>query len=829
MGIYYVDPYNGTDYSHGASGLTWDTAYKTISGITRQLYAVTGQTIRVAKSRWNDPSINANWYSTNGYMTNAAYGFGGGGNEVAKTIGSSTNTNPITIVLSGHGYANNDIVHVQAHTTNVSANGFWILTGVTTNSFDLVSSIGMGAGGAVGNVSKVNAKTILLDTPLTKNIHLCDYYSATLNNWTPGTNVTSANLSTTVWKEGYSSVAVVCAAGVGQLQILAKSATPTSLDLSAYSGISFKLQCTTLTNVNDNHLVVKLYSDTGCTVEVESLAVPKVSLVANVFHNVVINKGAALSNDVKGIALYASGATFTSKTFYIDNFIAIYDPTNPKYLTHATLISTNPNEQVNSGNTEGRYGTKCINDRIVIIDNHTASMANNGRGYWGRTGNFPIYLMEPIDTNGMAGGTTGTMFPSKAGVAGSWCYIEFGYNTGTTTIDGETWLDANNIAIQWAAYTHIKGFIGITRASNIGSVTTSPSYQTYDNLMIINATLNIGIINAYYWLIDNLWYCNNNSAGIYVVNAWVINKIWNVNNNLNYGLTLGGSGGQNPRGSLVKEIGNICNNIQGLLMISNNWDLKVGLADRNGTGVISSNNYVGIFSAHNKRTIYVTSGITNNDRACSGDITLNGCGSAIISGNYYFFDVRDLKQEFGYNSNIYNFASISLGTAISDGYFLSYWQDNSITLEHKNIYLNYNTIIQDTGVTYSGSSSWKLSILGGFMAGLSGEGYIDYDYDPLYVTIGRVYVTAGSPVSISAYMKKSHLTNIGGELYLPPFQLKGMILTGYTAPCTDTDWQKVTLPSFTPTENGVVRIMARAWYINSATDSVWVDNLEITQ
>ena len=77
-------------------------------------------------------------------------------------------------------------------------------------------------------------------------------------------------------------------------------------------------------------------------------------------------------------------------------------------------------------------------------------------------------------------------------------------------------------------------------------------------------------------------------------------------------------------------------------------------------------------------------------------------------------------------------------------------------------------------------------------------------------------------------MKMSSTTTIGGKLYMEPYQLSGLTEKLETY-CSSTDWTKITLPTFTPLEAGVIEIEARAWYISSTTDSVWVDSLEVIQ
>jgi hypothetical protein len=73
-----------------------------------------------------------------------------------KAITSSTNATPIVITSTAHGFTNGDLVFIDNHATNTSANGFWKIANVASNTFELTNpvsganAVGNGVGGATG-------------------------------------------------------------------------------------------------------------------------------------------------------------------------------------------------------------------------------------------------------------------------------------------------------------------------------------------------------------------------------------------------------------------------------------------------------------------------------------------------------------------------------------------------------------------------------------------------------------------------------------------------------------------------------------------------------
>lgn len=75
--------------------------------------------------------------------------------NTSRAIVSSTDATPIVVTLAaGHGYLVGDSVTIAAHTTNVGANGTFVLSAVSATTITLTGSVGSGAGagGADGTV-----------------------------------------------------------------------------------------------------------------------------------------------------------------------------------------------------------------------------------------------------------------------------------------------------------------------------------------------------------------------------------------------------------------------------------------------------------------------------------------------------------------------------------------------------------------------------------------------------------------------------------------------------------------------------------------------------
>lgn len=64
--------------------------------------------------------------------------------ESTLTITDATNDDPIVITSAGHGLSNGDTVKIEGVRSNYSANGTWVIANKTTDTFELVDSLGNG-------------------------------------------------------------------------------------------------------------------------------------------------------------------------------------------------------------------------------------------------------------------------------------------------------------------------------------------------------------------------------------------------------------------------------------------------------------------------------------------------------------------------------------------------------------------------------------------------------------------------------------------------------------------------------------------------------------
>jgi len=100
---------------------------------------------------------------------------------------------------------------------------------------------------------------------------------------------------------------------------------------------------------------------------------------------------------------------------------------------------------------------------------------------------------------------------------------------------------------------------------------------------------------------------------------------------------------------------------------------------------------------------------------------------------------------------------------------------------------------------------------------------------PLDLSVAKVAVAGSGQVTVKLYFKKTG-TGVAGALRVRYGQINWSDdAEDIIVNCPDnTNRNQVTL-QFTPTEAGVVEIEALAWYVNSTTQSVIVDDIEITQ
>ncbi len=134
------------------------------------------------------------------------------------------------------------------------------------------------------------------------------------------------------------------------------------------------------------------------------------------------------------------------------------------------------------------------------------------------------------------------------------------------------------------------------------------------------------------------------------------------------------------------------------------------------------------------------------------------------------------------------------------------------------IYTDGGNIVSQNATAGGTGKEWKFSIT----SANRGANY------PLNQEIARFLVAANKQVTVKLYFKKSNATAIKGALFMRGGQIAGVGSDVKVECPSDTNRNQVTL-TFTPTEAGVVAIEVWAWYVSSTTDTVIVDDIDITQ
>ena len=198
----------------------------------------------------------------------------------------------------------------------------------------------------------------------------------------------------------------------------------------------------------------------------------------------------------------------------------------------------------------------------------------------------------------------------------------------------------------------------------------------------------------------------------------------------------------------------------------------------------------------------------SNNNTCYGTLTTNGNTSGAIFNNN---SINKIAKA--------NLSETTKFTGAADYANSRVFVDNLNNTGNAYIYTD-NGNIQSRDATAGGTGKeWVLSPT----SNKRGANY------PLNLSVAKVAVAGSGQVTVKLYFKKTG-TGVAGALRVRYGQVawsdasEDKIVT-----CPDnTNRNQVTL-TFTPTEAGVVEIEALAWYINSTTQSVIVDDIEITQ
>lgn len=189
----------------------------------------------------------------------------------------------------------------------------------------------------------------------------------------------------------------------------------------------------------------------------------------------------------------------------------------------------------------------------------------------------------------------------------------------------------------------------------------------------------------------------------------------------------------------------------------------------------------------------------------------NTSGINLGEGDYYGTGTPLLRNctinestEIVYNSNRY-------------GFIWSFDHDNT-SGNHWGFTTGATINWQTTTKQGSDPGAWQFTITGSTRTTLM----------PIPLKIAEIAVNASSLVTVKAWVKKDHATDVGAKLYVQDalYNLDGVSATSDTK-ADDTSWEELTI-TFTPTQKGALPIFVDAWYVAGASN-VYVGSVTVTQ
>lgn len=651
---------------------------------------------------------------------------------------------------------------------------------------------------SVGNATWTNkSATVTLATAQTTTIDNCE------TAWTAANTATVTRVTTAPVKQGTYAAQIVTPASTTTTTKYAYFAVGGAggLDLSAYQQISFWFYNNTSAIADSNRYVIKLCSDTTGDTAVDEFSIPAVASTQWWLPLVITKTGGGnLGNAIKSIALYTgSSSPGNSQQIRLDNILA----TSNNGLNLTSLISKNSTA---SGGDNTWHGLQSIDGTTIILGQltSTAAGATTLKGYWtgGTTPETVTTYIRP--TTKWIISTTFAQPLQDSGTAGNLITYSGGWNTSSNTQDGMTYIDgqSNN---GYGIYFNNKNYIKIER---LGLVRFNTGV-TNDGV----STNNCEIVDCE---------CINNSYGFKsdFTTSIITIKCNNNATNIHHG------GGASSLLNLKCYNGNSGINIQASHKITN-------LVCCNETSSLNLQSAIGIlidtcqFEDNtavllNVNTAYIKDLTIKNNTGTTG---LNNLGNLTInkltaSNNAALSISRQNLVVKQTNATSSNLVGSSTDTSTNALYFSALYNAVNNNINDNRGYWRYGNALSQTTTRHTASGiAWQINITNTAQTS---------DF-PFYFPIAKVACSASSLVTVKAWVKLSHATDIGAKLIIQANEIAGVDVDKTATKTADTNWEELTI-TFTPTVAGVAQIYLQGyWLANLADESIFVDDITVTQ
>ncbi len=664
---------------------------------------------------------------------------------------------------------------------------------------------------SVGNADWTDqGSTVVLDTAVNATVDLCE------SGWTASANIT-ATASTDYVKQGTYGAKIVVGSSF-TTGMLAYRNLGGALNLSGYQQLSFWIRASS-TTFNGKGMTLNLCSDTAGTTVVDSFAIPDL-LYAGRWHCITVNKGSALGSNINSISLTCTSDP-TTPTIYLDNIIACKAVGSADSLSLTSLISKN---SLAHGGEEGWYAIKSIvGDTITLDRDPTAEVANIGK-YYGTTENVATYKRETIKTV-FASSTTAKVqeIQDSGGSMANRLAFQGGYDTSSSEQNGETFFDGTN-----------GGGYGIYSASG-------KYYITLDRISATRYYSNFYLDTPVGFKIDVQDSSNSASRGFYITNGYDldIGVIGNVNNTGDGGLaitminsTLDSIYNMNynysnytqitaQKGSVVGTIKNVKGNLSttvGLYIILRNSSIGTieDVAYNTGHGVMigaDSDSRIDEITLSHDNT---KNGVIFNNTPSGGTVGFletknNTLGGMATYGTFANIETAIINEATEF---------VELATTL----FYDEYGDRIYSLNHDDtagnlvVFLMGGRIYHQATTRHTASGkAWQITTTRGIRNATF----------PINMRIAKVACNANAEVTVSAYVKKDHATDVGARIVCKGKQIAGVTTDVADVKANDTDWEQLSI-SFTPTVAGVVEIIFEGYFV-AGNSSVYIDDITISQ
>lgn len=715
---------------------------------------------------------------------------------------------------------------------------------------------------SIGNATWTNGSgTVTLATAQTATIDNCE------TAWTAANSSTVTAVTTTPVKQGTNRLQITMpASGITTATKYAYRTLPATLDLSAYQRISYWLQPGATNAIDaDTEYKICLCSDTLGNTIVDEFYLKRNTITGtrNIPYVITRNGGGNLGSSIQSIALYTNTTTPTaSGVLRFDNIIA----TKTDGLNLTSLIS-----KCNSATYDHSQDPWFPIDYIdgtdvqlsVTLSSGWSGAPNSYYKYF-TEGTSPqtvtTYCVNPLDYNNydytaFQLATCMLITTSEYGEAS----LVGGYNTTSGNIDGMTWLSGAH-----------------NGATIVNEQTSTSSSNTYGGLTVKN----FGVVDynyianfggAYHEKLtlenchcvryaDSSVYTASSATGLPAVANIKITNFTQNNAVSNRNIPMDAS---NVYIDNYKNIGDktsanfrIYNGtFKNVFMTANDYGSEYGhsfyaMENVETSNITIANTVVPVVTSNNVGATFYTGGrivisgltIKNCYTAVNlnardntyGDVILN---SPTFSNNTYtiIYGSGAGNGQIIFNNatrtdtNMYNMLNPKIGTNLNIRFV------NSMPGGDKNNTTHY---IKDFGLPYTNTASLSATILAQTTTRHTASGIAwqinplinKYNEEyPLYFKIASVAVNSGSLVTVKAWLKLSHATDIGAKLYIPGGQPSGPTNSTTATKSADTNWEELSV-TFTPSLQGIVDVYVEAyWLANTADESVYVDDITVTQ